>query len=258
MATLLAPISEALLDHFDPTAAEAALDVGCGGGSGTLLLAGRMRPSAHVLGVDISSPLLEVARAQLAQRDTRGARVDFLEGDASTHDFGAAAFDLLFSRFGVMFFDDPALAFTRLRRAMRPGARLAFCCWQHLADNPWTALPLAAARQVLPPMPAPAPNAPGPFAFADADHVRGILAAAGWQAVDLTPRRIELHWPGRDLPTAVRELVNTGPVGRLLAPVGDAEREAVYAAAEASLAEHYSDGGLELAGAVWLVTAASP
>jgi len=255
MAALLAPICGALLDHAAPSGAASVLDVGCGGGSDTLMLAGRLAPSARVLGVDISRPLLAVAREHLARSGSAGARVEFLEADAADHDFGEGVFDLLFSRFGVMFFDDPTAAFGNLRRAMRAQGRLAFCCWQAVRENPWTALPLAAARRVLPPPPAADPHAPGPFAFADPERVRSILDAAGWRDVALEPRRLDLHWPGATLATAVRELTNTGPVGRLLASADEAQREAVYAAAEETLRDHYGEGRLALAGAVWLVTA---
>ncbi len=257
MAALLAPISEALLDHADVGSAKSALDVGCGGGSGSFILARRLAPGARVLGVDISSLLLDVAREALEREENTGASVSFLEADAAAHDFGSDSFDLLFSRFGVMFFSDPTGAFAHMRGAMRSGARLAFCCWQALPQNPWTALPLKAALRVLPPPPRPAPREPGPFAFAEADYVRAILGDSGWTDVDIAEKELELLWPGNDSEDATRQLLNMGPVGRLLIPEGDEVREAVYAEAESMLRPYYRDGGLHLTGAIWLVTAAN-
>jgi SAM-dependent methyltransferase len=253
MARLLAPVSEALLDHSDLAGTRAALDVGCGGGSGTRLLAERLAPEACILGVDISEPLLDIARE--GGSESQG-HIAYLCADAASHDFGEPQFDLLFSRFGVMFFDDPTAAFTHMRAAMLPGAKLAFCCWQALATNAWTALPLQAALTVLPRPPAPPPRAPGPFAFAEPAYVQEVLSGAGWADIQVTPREIELAWPGdTGLETAVRELVNTGPVSRLLIEASEAERQAVYDAATQALEDHFVDGALRLTGAIWLVTA---
>lgn len=255
MARLLAPVSEALMDHVGVASTPRALDIGCGGGSGTRLLAERLNPDARILGVDVSEPLLDIARSVSADAKP-GPCIEYLLADAASHDFGEERFNLLFSRFGVMFFNDPVQAFTHLHAVMRPGARLAFSCWQALANNPWTALPLKAALAILPRPPAPPPRAPGPFAFADEAYVRDILESSGWQKVDITPHEFVLTWPGEaGYESAVRDLVNTGPVSRLLVEASKEDREAVYVAATEALRDHYRDGRLQLAGAVWLVTA---
>ncbi|MFK8041897.1 class I SAM-dependent methyltransferase [Congregibacter sp.] len=256
MSRMLAPVAEALIEHAQVDTAKAVLDVGCGGGSETLMLAKRLGPEACVLGVDVSAPLLEVARAELASMGDAGKGVGFVEADASNHDFGEQQFDLLFSRFGVMFFDDATAAFAHLRTAMQPGGRLAFACWQALTNNPWTALPLKAALSVLPPPPAPKPRAPGPFAFAESEYIESLLGDAGWSDVVVTPHTISMDWEGSGgFDATARELVNTGPVGRLLIDVDEETREAVHAAAAATLAPYYQNKQLSLPGAVWLVTA---
>ena len=142
MARLLLPISEALLDHASVENCRSALDIGCGGGSQSLMLAQRLQPGARVLGVDISGPLLEVARAKTTSVNTGGVDVEFLQADAASHPFEPERFDLLFSRFGVMFFDDPVAAFSNLRGAMTPGGRVAFSCWQAMKSNEWTWIPI--------------------------------------------------------------------------------------------------------------------
>ncbi|WP_439105549.1 class I SAM-dependent methyltransferase [Congregibacter sp.] len=256
MSRMLAPVAEALMDHAQVETAKAVLDVGCGGGSETLMLAKRLGPEACVLGVDVSAPLLEVARGELASLGDAGKGVGFVEGDASSHDFGENQFDLLFSRFGVMFFEDATAAFAHLRGAMQPGGRLAFACWQALANNPWTALPLKAALSVLPPPPKPQPRSPGPFAFAEPEYIEELLGNAGWQDVVVTPHTISMDWEGSGgFDATARELVNTGPVGRLLIDVDDETREAVHAATAEALAPYYQNMQLSLPGAVWLVTA---
>ena len=266
MAGVLAPISDALLTRVAPRRARTALDVGCGGGSNTLQLLQHLDNPRHILGIDVSAPLLEVARARVAEGGipplrtapprTASARIEFLRADAATHDFGDWRFDVLFSRFGVMFFDDPVAAFAQLRRAAHRNAGLAFCCWQALDKTPWTALPLKAALTVLPAPEPVAPHSPGPFAFADAAYVREVLAQAGWSDTRIEPYAPTLEFSIEGgYAAAVRELVNTGPVGRLLAPAEKPAREAVYAAARRALKDYYRGDTLALAGAVWFVTA---
>lgn len=258
MASMLAPIAEALMDHAAVDGTRAVLDVGCGGGSETLMLAKRLGPEACVLGVDVSAPMLDVARQHLEAMGDSGKSVGFLQADAAEHDFGGPQFDLLFSRFGVMFFDQPAAAFAQLRKAMLPEGRLAFACWQALRDNPWTALPLKAALTVLPPPPPPRPRAPGPFAFADPDYINALLSEAGWSDIGITAHAVNMRWDGSaGFEATVRELVNTGPVGRLLADVDRPTREAVHLAAADVLKPYFKDNALALPGAVWLVTAAN-
>lgn len=256
MSQLLAPIADMLMEHARVDGARAVLDVGCGGGSETLMLSRRLGPEACVLGVDVSEPLLEVALQRQREAGAAGEAIRFLRADAAALPYQQPVFDLLFSRFGVMFFDAPAAAFTHLRRSMLPGARLAFVCWQALADNPWTALPLAAALTVLPKPPAPAPRAPGPFAFAERDYIEALLAEAGWSDIRIAARAVDMRWAdagGREATT--RELLTTGPVGRLLAEASENQRQAVYRVAGEALAPYYDGDALTLDGAVWLVTA---
>jgi ubiquinone/menaquinone biosynthesis C-methylase UbiE len=118
MARLLGPISQALLDHAQLDGCKSALDVGCGGGSQSLMLAQRLGETARVLGVDISEPMLEVARRKAETPADGRASLEFLRADASSHAFPPGSFDLLFSRFGVMFFDDPVAAFANMRGAL--------------------------------------------------------------------------------------------------------------------------------------------
>lgn len=256
MAHMLAPVAQALLQHADIDGAQRALDVGCGGGSETLMLAEHLGPQATVLGVDISAPLLAVARESALTAGANGRQVDFLEADASHYAFPPGSFDLLFSRFGVMFFDDPTAAFTNLYQALQPGAKLAFSCWQPLQENLWAMIPLKAAFQHLPrPEPAPA-NAPGPFAFADADYTQSVLQDAGFSAVAITAHAITMAW-GRDddLAATARDMLNMGPVSRLLQDCDPTLREAVYASAIEAMAPWFSAGTIRMPGAVWLVTA---
>src|SRR5262249_50822578 len=133
-------------------------------------------PSGHVTGVDISAPMLAVARSR------KIANADFVQADAATRLF-RPEYDLVVSRFGVMFFDDPTAAFTNIRKALKPGGRLAFVCWRTPQENEGVTAVARAAQPLLPPTQPPAdPFAPGPFAFADLARVEGILLKAGFKA----------------------------------------------------------------------------
>jgi SAM-dependent methyltransferase len=255
----LAALAELALERAAPAAGEAALDVGCGCGATTLELGRRVGAGGRALGVDVSRPMLELARARA--QAAGASHVGFVEADAQTASLEPGAFDLLFSRFGVMFFTDPAAAFANLRRALRPGGRVAFVCWQRLADNPWMLVPLGAVAQHVPLPAPPAPDAPGPFAFADAERVRGLLARAGLADVAFEDVRLPLSLGGESLDEAVEFALELGPASAALreagagadvrARVADAVRDALAPFADA-------DGRPRFASAAWLVSAREP
>ena len=256
MARLLQPVCEALLDHAGVEGCRKALDVGCGGGSQSLLLAQRLGAGASVLGIDISGPMLEVAADKIARTDDTTASLAFLQADAADHLFEPGSFDLLFSRFGVMFFDDPEGAFSNLRRALSDDGRVAFSCWQPLAANDWTRIPLQAALQYVELPAPPDPNAPGPFAFANPDRVRQILGDAGFANIAIESHTREIRFgEAPTLGESVRQLAEIGPVGRLLMDQDQDTKEKVFSAMEVVLAPYYRDGALLMSGAIWFVTA---
>ena len=162
---------EAVTDLLLQTAAvrvgEAVLDVGCGPGATLLRLAAVVGKEGHVLGCDVSAPMLALARQRIAAAGIRN--VDVVQADAQSHGFAENAFDLVISRFGVMFFADPTAAFAKLRQPLKPGGRLAFVCWAPLADNPFFLLPIQIATRHLGPVEPTPPRAPGPLAFSQPD-----------------------------------------------------------------------------------------
>lgn len=248
----LAPLGRAAMHALALQPGEAVLDVGCGAGATTLELAAKVGATGRATGVDISRPLLETAR----RRSERLPNVEFLEADGQSHPFPIASYDALFSRFGVMFFAEPTAAFANLRRALKPGGRMAFVCWQASSANPIMTLPMQAALAHVPAPPPPAdPTAPGPFAFADADRLRGILDAAGFGNVVVTPH-LEKVGSG-DLETALTVALKVGPLGALLRE-NPGQRDAVIAAVRATLSAHDGPDGVKLDSATWIVTADNP
>jgi SAM-dependent methyltransferase len=248
----LGPLGLAAIEVAAPRPGEHVLDVGCGGGPTALLLAERVGPQGAVLGVDVSQPLIGVAQ----QRAAKLGNVKFVVADASAHRF-EPSFDLLFSRFGVMFFADPPGAFANLRRALKPGGRMTFVCWRSFKENGWAFVPFMAAVPHLPPIERPAPNAPGPFAFADGDRLAGILTQAGFADVAIDPldRTIDT---GATLDEAVTFASEVGPVSRVLGEAAPEQRHKAVAAIRETLTRLAEGAAPRLAAACWIATARNP
>jgi SAM-dependent methyltransferase len=253
----LEPFGAAAMDAAALEGGETVLDVGCGCGTTTLELARRVGPSGRVLGIDISAVMLERAAARARAAARPNAR--FERADAQTHPFAPASLDVVYSRFGVMFFADPGAAFANLRRALRPGGRLAFVCWQRPSENPWFLLPAMAAMRHLTIEVPTDPRAPGPFAFGEADWVREALAAGGFAEPAIEPLQRDLTVGGEgDLAAAVDFMLEMGPVGAAFREASDDTRRAVTTAVRAALAPYATAAGVRMASAAWVVTARAP
>jgi SAM-dependent methyltransferase len=247
----LASFGEIVMDRLAVAAGERVLDVGCGCGETTLALARRVGPAGAVVGADISTIMLERAR----QRAREVANVEFLVADAQTHRFAPASFDVVFSRFGVMFFADPRAAFRNVASAMKPGGRLGFHCWKTLMDNPWMTVPFFAALQHLPAPTPPPPDAPGPFAFADPDRVRGILVDAGFAGIAFESRTDAMTFGGGSLDDAVDFALQMGPTSIALREATPATVAKVHASVREAMAPYQTADGVSIATSSWVVTA---
>jgi ubiquinone/menaquinone biosynthesis C-methylase UbiE len=249
---LLQPVADILIDRARVKAGERILDVGCGSGSTTFAFAQAVGPTGHVTGIDISAPMLARAR----EVAPRGAPVEFVLADATVHAFALEDFDLLASRFGVMFFADPALSFANMRRGLRRSGRLAFACWREPRENPFFMTPLQAVYRHVPKMPQVGPEDPGPFAFASEARVRRILGAAGFTEIAMEPCNLALDVAvGRGLDAAVQGALEIGPAARALT---DQPPDVVAAAAQSvreALTPQVKGQTVPLDAAIWIVTA---
>jgi len=247
---MLAPFEAALTQAAFPGPGRRVLDIGCGAGATSLAMARRLGPHGLALGVDISGPLIEGAKARARAEGLEQAA--FVQADAQTYAFEPGDFDAAISRFGVMFFDDPQAAFANIRRGVRPEGTLTFVAWRSPAENPFMITAVQAAAPFLPAMTPPDPNAPGQFAFADGAKVRRILEASGWRDVDVAPLDLPSTVPEADLMAYVTKL---GPAGAALRDADEDLKARVTEALETAFRPYVQDGAARFTSACWLVTA---
>jgi ubiquinone/menaquinone biosynthesis C-methylase UbiE len=249
---LLAPVSQALIDGCRTKAGERIVDVGCGCGSTSIALAERVAPDGFVLGIDISGPMLARAR-DIAPKNLP---VDFVLADATVHPFDRESFDLVTSRFGVMFFADPVASFANLRQALKPSGRLAFVCWREARENPMMIVPLQAVYKHVPKLPQLGPEDPGPFSFASEERVNRILREAGFSDIRMEPRDLTLDLAiGRGLEAAVQGALEIGPASRALAEHPPDVRAAATTSIREALMPFVRGESVLVPGAIWVVTA---
>lgn len=253
--TIFIPVTELLIEHAKPQPGERVIDVGCGCGDTSVAFAQRVGPSGRVLGVDISAQMLararEVAPANLP--------VEFVLADATTYPFPEGAADLLVSRFGVMFFAEPARSFANLRKGMRSGGRLSFICWRGPRENPWLMVPLQAVYRHVPRMAPVGPEDPGPFAFASSERVERILGDAGFADIRIAPHDLSLDIAaGGGFESAVETAVIIGPANRALEDAAPDARVAAIEAVRHDLKPFAKGNSVWLGGAIWIVSATVP
>ncbi|MEU5346844.1 MULTISPECIES: methyltransferase domain-containing protein [unclassified Streptomyces] len=225
------------------------LDVGCGTGTTTLAVARRLGAAGHIVGVDISEPMIGAARARAEQADSPAS---FIHADAQEYAFEPATYDVVMSRFGVMFFNDSVRAFANLRRAAKDGAELRFVAWRGPAENPFMTTAERAAAPLLPNLPARRPDEPGQFAFADADKVRRILAEAGWTGIDIQPKDVTCTLPESEL---IRYFSRFGPLGLILGGADEQTRARVVETVRAAFEPFVQGAEVRFTAASWLVGA---
>jgi SAM-dependent methyltransferase len=241
-----------LVDQVARSGARRVLDVGCGSGATTLAIARHLGAAGSCTGIDISAPLIDLARERAA-RD--GVAAGFLLGDAQTHEFGDDRYDLAVSRFGIMFFDDPVAAFANLRGAVRVGGELRAIAFRAARENPFMTAAERAAAPLLPDLPQRRPDGPGQFAFADRARVHGILSAARWSDIELTPVDVPCAFPASEL---VGYFTRLGPVAPVLRGADEATRGRVIDAVRDGFAPFVQGDEIRFSAACWMISATAP
>jgi len=250
---MLLPFTQALMEASGllDSAPQVVLDVGCGSGETSLIMADL---GHSVTGVDISTSLLALACKRAGDR----TNVSFLEADASEAAFDRQ-FDLLISRFGVMFFDDPQAAFTHMVQHVKPGGRVVFVCWRPPGENEWVTMPMGVLVSVTEPPAPPPPDAPSPFAFANPERVTAILEGAGLRDVRFTPIDAAMAMGSdKGAVQAADFVMEVGPAALPIALLRPEVVAMVREKMELEIQPRLDDGYLNLGGAIWIVEARKP
>ncbi len=251
MDVMLSPLVGPIISSVLPAPGQSVIDIGCGAGALSLNLAASA-VNVSVTGVDVSAPLIELAKKRCA---AVGAGIEFVVADAAVWR-PAEPVDLVISRFGVMFFADPVAAFANIRAGVKAKGRLRFACWRPLPENTWALAPLQAAMHLLktPPAPPP-PGTPGPFAFGDAAYVTRILTESGWSNISVTPWDGDLILPGASAEDTAEFMLEMGPLSRAISEQG-IDPGLVKGAVVNRLKELAGDDGrTRLKAAAWIVEA---
>lgn len=242
----------AVVAHAGFTAGERVIDIGCGAGITSLWIAGIVGDAGQVTGLDLSPTLIATCKARAKQAGL--GNIDFVTADAATASPGT--FDHLFSRFGVMFFEDPVAAFRNMRGFIKPGGKVTFACWGPPPQNPWVfdLMAIVARHVELPP---PVPNAPGPFAFADPAYLEGILQQGGYGSITLTSWSGDqlLGGPGASPEEATDFLMEATFLGRAIDGQPAEKQARILGEITERLRTFRTEAGVPVKGTVWLVSA---
>ncbi len=255
---MLGPIGHLVLERAGIAAGHRVLDVGCGNGALTMDAATLVGPRGHARGIDLSAPMLSVARARASEAGHEN--VDFVVADAQVDDLGGP-FDRIVSRFGIMFFDDPDAAFAHLAEALAPGGRVSFSCWAPRIENHWVAVPMAAMIEAIgpPPVGLPGSDEPGPFRYEDPDPLVTSLRRAGLDDVVVARADVEILLGGHGGLVEARDFIaRSGMTRSLLGEATPEQWELALDAIATALEPYVADDGVRIGSASWLVTADKP
>jgi len=253
MDSMLSPLGKAALDKLNLDQKENILDIGCGCGQTTLEIA-EMIPEGKITGLDISVPMLERAKDTAMKKYL--PNVSFECKDVQTDDLGNSTFTKCFSRFGVMFFEDPVRAFKNINSSLVDGGSLSFVCWQAPSLNPWQSLSVRAVKKYLD-LPSPEPRSPGPFAFAESEYINSILKESNFEGIEIESHEAEVKmFPGRDLLDSAKDYLSINPViENMIKDSEEDQRNKIINSVVEAFSPFYTPKGLRFPSATWLVTA---
>jgi SAM-dependent methyltransferase len=245
------PLEDVLVEEVSSSSSRRVLDVGCGTGATTFAIARLVGATGRAVGIDISAPMIAAARGRAEEERVSAT---FIHASAQDHTFEPASFDLIVSRFGVMFFANPIAAFANLRRAATDHAALRCIVWRGAVDNPFMTTAERAAAPVLPNLPPRRPDAPGQFAFANRDRVARILRESGWTRIDIRPIDVSCAFPAKEL---ILYITRLGPVGLMLQAADDRTRNQVVATVRPAFDPFVHGAEVRFTAACWMVGAHS-
>ena len=253
MDIMLNPLGQRAIEKLTLSSSETILDIGCGCGATTLEIAKDI-PKGKITGVDISEPMLDRAREDALKMSL--SNTDFVVKDVQTDEIDNNHFDIAFSRFGVMFFEDPHEAFKNINKALKKGGQLSFVCWQQASLNPWQSLSIEVIRGFLD-LPAPPPKGPGPFAFEDKSYVQDILESSNFQEIEIMGNEEQIiMFSGKSLKEACEDYLTINPiVTEMLKNSANELKEEILEALMTKFSDFHKEEGLVFPSATWIVTA---
>jgi ubiquinone/menaquinone biosynthesis C-methylase UbiE len=253
MDIMLNPLGERAIQGLDLSGERKILDIGCGCGATTLEIA-KAVTQGEVIGVDISEPLLE--RATKTASDMMLNNTSFQVKDVQVDEMPRSYFDIAFSRFGVMFFEDPFEAFKNINHSLKDNGQLSFVCWQHASLNPWQSLSIQVIKEFLD-LPAPAPKSPGPFAFEDKIYINEILTESGFRDIQIKDNQEDIvMFSGKSIREACEDYLTINPVVTEMLKNSPTElREEILEALIGKFSDFHNNDGLLFPSATWIVTA---
>ena len=253
MDIMLNPLGERVIQGLDLKEETKILDIGCGCGATTLEIA-KIVNQGEVIGVDISEPMLE--RATQTASDMALTNISYQVKDVQVDEMPNKYFDIAFSRFGVMFFEDPFEAFNNINHSLKDDGQLSFVCWQHASLNPWQSLSIQVIKEFLD-LPAPPPKSPGPFAFEDKSYIEEILNASGFRDIEIKDNQEDIvMFSGKSIREACEDYLTINPVVTEMLKNSPSElREEILEALIGKFSDYHKDDGLLFPSATWIVTA---
>ena len=253
MDIMLNPLGERAIQGLDLSGERKILDIGCGCGATTLEIA-KAVTQGEVIGVDISEPMLE--RATKTASDMMLTNTSFQVKDVQVDEMPLSYFDIAFSRFGVMFFEDPFEAFKNINHSLKDNGQLSFVCWQHASLNPWQSLSIQVIKEFLD-LPAPAPKSPGPFAFEDKSYINEILTESGFRDIEIKDNQEDIvMFSGKSIREACEDYLTINPVVTEMLKNSPTElREEILEALIGKFSDFHNNEGLLFPSATWIVTA---
>ncbi|MDH3628928.1 MAG: class I SAM-dependent methyltransferase [Acidobacteriota bacterium] len=252
----LSPFSRRIIDDAGIQSGDQILDVGCGACGMSLELEGLVGPTGQVTGIDLSRPLLAVARDRAA---STGATLSLVDDDAETHRFATQSFDFCVSRFGWMFFQDTCAALVNLREGLKPGGRIRFVCWGPREANPWITTPFEAVAEIVELSPPEISDQPGPFRFGEGERARQMAEAARFVDVELVPLKGRLQIGGTSQRDGfVNFAMEIGPAARALKDASSSTRDRIERRLRDLFTELHDADGVRLGYSAWLLTARNP
>ena len=253
MDIMLNPLGEKALAKLDLKSNSKVLDVGCGCGATTLEIAKKVSDGT-VTGLDISVPMLDQAKSEASIQGI--SNVDFRVVDVQVEQLASKEYDYVYSRFGVMFFEDPFEAFRNISSSVKEGGKLSFVCWQDPYLNPWQSLSIQVIRGYLD-IPSPPPRSPGPFAFQEKDYVKDILEQSGFPNISLDDNQEDITmFAGKSLQEASEDYLAINPVvTEMLKDSPDSLKAKIVESLKEAFSEYHKGDGLLFPSATWIVSA---